>query len=137
MEPVLISPQMRFCPPPGTPLPDALSIKPDRSKSYSFGKGAERCEIFLTHKDGALYAYINDCPHIHSPLDWQPDRFLNRENTHIICGTHGALFELSDGRCIEGPCIGRKLTPIPLQMGDDGVEIGAKTGDHRITIPTS
>lgn len=134
MEPALISPQMQFCPPAGTPLPDALSIKSDCSKSYSFGAGAQRCEIFLTHKDGALYAYVNDCPHIHSPLDWQPDRFLNRENTHIKCGTHGALFELADGRCIEGPCVGRKLTPVPISLTATGVVIGTETEDHRIIV---
>lgn len=125
---------MRFCPPAGTPLPDALTIAPDTSKSFAFGEGIHRCELFVTNKAGTLYAYINDCPHAHTPLDWQPDRFLDREKQHFLCGTHGALFHVTDGKCVEGPCVGRQLTPVPITVGETGLEIGTETDDHTHTL---
>ena len=39
-------------------------------------------------------------------------RFLDRSGRHILCSTHGALFRITDGRCIKGPCLGASLVPL-------------------------
>jgi nitrite reductase/ring-hydroxylating ferredoxin subunit len=36
--------------------------------------------------------YVNSCPHIGTPLDWLPDRFMSKDGKYIICATHGAAF---------------------------------------------
>jgi nitrite reductase/ring-hydroxylating ferredoxin subunit len=64
-------------------------------------------------RDGdAVRVYVNSCPHIGTPLDWLPDRFLARDGRHILCSTHGALFRIADGFCLAGPCAGARLRPV-------------------------
>jgi nitrite reductase/ring-hydroxylating ferredoxin subunit len=33
-----------------------------------------------------------------------------------MCATHGALFEIEDGKCVYGPCLGRSLAPIRIRV---------------------
>ncbi len=60
----------------------------------------------------AAYLYTNSCPHIGAPLDFKPGQFLNLEKTHILCSNHGAMFEITSGKCISGPCINKHLESI-------------------------
>ncbi|MBI5042129.1 MAG: Rieske 2Fe-2S domain-containing protein [Gammaproteobacteria bacterium] len=71
-------------------------------------------DIFLVRRGTAVYAYVNHCPHTGSPLDWQPDQFLNLDRTLIQCATHLALFRIDDGHCVAGPCTGQSLTPVAV-----------------------
>ena len=75
--------------------------------------------VLLIRYDGQLYCYQNRCPHLGIPLNWQPDDFLSQEDTHIQCSTHGALFNLTDGQCIMGPCNGDQLTPLVVECDED------------------
>ena len=34
----------------------------------------------------------------------------------ILCSSHGALFEKSTGLCVAGPCAGRALAPLALDV---------------------
>ena len=63
---------------------------------------------------GRVFAYANRCPHLGVELDWTPGEFFNPDNSHLICSTHGALFEPDTGRCVSGPCTGQSLTPVPV-----------------------
>ena len=63
-------------------------------------------------------AYVNACPHIGTPLDWVPDRFLSRDGTRIICATHGAEFRINDGFCTRGPCVGASLEPLLITINE-------------------
>ena len=53
-----------------------------------------------------VHVWVNSCPHIGTPLDWTPDRFMTADGRHLICATHGALFEPATGECTAGPCRG-------------------------------
>ena len=86
-----------------------------------------RFGAMVIRRDEALHVYVNSCPHIGAPLDFKPGKFLNREGTHIICTTHGALFRIDDGYCVSGPCSGASL------MALEAVE---KEGDVYISLPT-
>ena len=79
-----------------------------------------------TEVDDAFFVYVNSCPHIGSPLDLQPGRFLNQDGTHIICTTHGALFRIDDGYCVSGPCAGANLMALDAMQRD---------GDIYVTLP--
>ena len=68
-----------------------------------------------------VYLYENACPHIGTPLDWTPDRFLSRDGCHLICATHGALFDIPTGACISGPCLGDRLTQVAFSVRDGDV----------------
>ncbi|HXY99166.1 MAG TPA: Rieske (2Fe-2S) protein [Stellaceae bacterium] len=79
------------------------------ARGFRFGSGADFAAVLVARKAGALFAYDNACPHLGTPLDFLPDRFLDRAGTHLLCGTHGARFRIEDGYCVEGPCAGRSL----------------------------
>lgn len=94
----------------------ADEIPEGAGRGFRFGTGTERQAILVVRKRGTLFAYLNACPHVGTPLDWQPDRFLDITGTYLLCGTHGALFRIEDGFCIEGPCAGRSLAPAQIRI---------------------
>ncbi len=71
---------------------------------------------FVVRVGAAVRGYVNHCPHAGHPLDITPHRFLTHDGALILCGSHGALFDKLSGYCIAGPCAGRSLQPIPLQL---------------------
>jgi len=86
-----------------------------------------RMAVLAVRQGDEAFVYENSCPHIGAPLDFQPGQFLNVERTHIICSTHGALFQIHDGHCISGPCEGDHLTPLPASVRDGSVYVSAHT----------
>lgn len=93
-------------------------IEDGEGKGFVLGSGTARRELFVLREGRRLRAYVNACPHAGTPLDWQPDRFLDAGGSHILCATHGALFEIETGLCIAGPCKGDSLTPLPAALDE-------------------
>ena len=87
-------------------------------------KPGEFTGLFAVRRGSAVHVYVNACPHIGTPLDWTPDRFLSADGRHLICATHGAQFTLETGLCISGPCRGDSLTRIETVI-QDGVVLVA------------
>ncbi len=73
-------------------------------------------DLFVVRFDGLLRAYVNRCPHRGTPLDWEPDQFLDPDTGEIVCATHGARFQPADGACLGGPCRGRGLEPVAVEL---------------------
>jgi nitrite reductase/ring-hydroxylating ferredoxin subunit len=64
-----------------------------------------------------VFAYVNQCPHDGVNLDWERNQFLDPHyGIRLMCGKHGALFDLVSGTCVEGPCKGASLTPVPVSL---------------------
>ena len=85
-------------------------------------EGADRFrEIVVVRRLGHVFAYENICPHIGTPLNFLPDRFLTRDGRHLLCSTHGALFEIASGLCTHGPCRGQSLKTVPFAVRDGQV----------------
>ena len=80
-----------------------------------------RAGLFLLRQGNGVRAYINSCPHLGTPLNWQPDVFLTQDGSLIQCSTHGALFEIEDGECISGPCYGEYLEVLPARVSAGSV----------------
>lgn len=69
-----------------------------------------------------VFGYVNKCPHDGVNLDWERNQFLEPNyGLRLMCGKHGALFELGTGACIEGPCKGRSLIPVNLVVLDNDI----------------
>ena len=83
---------------------------------------------FIVRHDNGVSAFLNRCPHTEAPLNWQPNQFLDLEQTHILCSLHGALFRSDDGFCISGPCQGQSLTPIPVRVEKDQIRVEFDSG---------
>ncbi|HET8727411.1 MAG TPA: Rieske 2Fe-2S domain-containing protein [Alphaproteobacteria bacterium] len=91
------------------------------ARGFSLGEGTDRLDVLVARRGGRAFAYVNSCPHIGTPLDWTPDRFMSADGAHLQCATHGALFRVEDGTCIAGPCVGQALSALPILVGADGV----------------
>lgn len=83
-------------------------------------------DIFIVRRGTEVLGYLNHCPHTGSPLDWQPDQFLNLDRTLIQCATHLALFRIEDGFCVAGPCTGQALSPVTVVLAGGWVEVAAE-----------
>jgi nitrite reductase/ring-hydroxylating ferredoxin subunit len=70
---------------------------------------------FIVNTGGHHYAYVNRCPHAGTPLDCWPNEFFTEDGLHLICATHGAVFEPDTGICIAGPCPGACLEPLRVE----------------------
>lgn len=95
-------------------------IPENQTRSFQINHLGRNQDIFLLKHEGEIKAFVNHCPHLGVPLNWQPDEFLSLERTHIQCATHGALFTLEDGDCVAGPCRGQALTRLPLELNENG-----------------
>lgn len=91
------------------------------AKGFTLETGSGRREVFVARRLGHVFAYENSCPHVGTPLDFMPDRFLTRDRRHLLCSTHGAMFEIATGLCIHGPCKGRSLAALPVKVRDEQV----------------
>ena len=100
----------------------SLAQVPDPgSRGFDIDTGDERpLRVFVVHKNGAISAFYNRCPHTGAPLEWQPHQFLDIENSFIQCAIHGALFRPEDGYCLRGPCAGQVLQQIMVRVDDAG-----------------
>ncbi|MEX0758486.1 MAG: Rieske 2Fe-2S domain-containing protein, partial [Tistlia sp.] len=101
---------------PGLPLCRLEEIEDGEGKGFVLGEGSDRREIVVVREGSRVYGYVNSCPHVGTPLELQPDRFMSADGSYILCRTHGALFEIETGRCIAGPCAGQSLTPVELEL---------------------
>jgi nitrite reductase/ring-hydroxylating ferredoxin subunit len=83
---------------------------------------------FVVHQGGKVYAYQNFCVHVGHQLNWMPDGFLTKDRGAIICASHGAQYEIDTGLCFRGPCIGKSLRAVQVEI---------RAGVIYVTGPTS
>ncbi len=100
---------------------DALDIM--GSKAVTLGKGVAAIELMLLRTETEIYIYLNRCPHRGSPLDWMPGKFFSLDKKHIQCAVHDALFDISTGLCVSGPCVGNGLQSIDYELKNGEIRI--------------
>lgn len=91
-------------------------IADGEARGFDFGRGAEPREVFLVRDGRRVRGYVNSCPHLGTPLEFNPDGFLTAGGDYILCSTHGALFRIEDGHCVAGPCAGQRLEAVALRI---------------------
>jgi nitrite reductase/ring-hydroxylating ferredoxin subunit len=91
-------------------------LEPTGSRGFSVGEGDWPLRGFVVRTATGVAAYVNYCPHAGHPLNIRPNWFLTPDGSLILCSSHGALFARDNGLCIAGPCQGRKLTPVPIEV---------------------
>ena len=96
-------------------------IPDGEGKGFAIEQDDKTLDIFVLRLGDRVVGYHNLCPHVATPLNWVDGSFLTLDGDYILCDTHGAEFEIEDGRCVSGPCIGDRLTPIELDLRDGEV----------------
>jgi len=84
--------------------------------------------LFAVRQGDLVHVYVNECPHIGTPLNWVADRFLSADGSRIVCATHGAEFRVSDGECLRGPCFGDRLEPVVVEIRDGTIYVPETAG---------
>ena len=101
-------------------------IAPEGVRAFSIGAGDWPLRGFVVRVGNAVRGYVNRCPHAGHPLNLLPERFLTADGALLLCASHGALFEKGTGYCVAGPCAGRSLTPVALEVVSGFVLLGAE-----------
>ncbi len=111
------------CPTEGTRLCALDEIPDGGGHEVSFGDGRENFRVLLLRQGDSVYSYVNYCPHFSLPLNYEPQTFVTLDGL-IMCAHHTAFFNFSDGRCVDGPCVGDGLVPLPTYLVDQAVWFG-------------
>lgn len=83
-----------------------------------------------------VFGYVNICPHDGVNLDWERNTFLDPNyGIRLMCGKHGALFDLGTGMCVDGPCKGRSLQSVALDVLDGDICVTGVTLVEEDEIP--
>lgn len=89
------------------------------------GENAEELiRIIVCKEESMVYAWVNRCPHAGWPLENIDGNFLFTDTGDIICSGHGAVFDVTDGRCWGGPGRGMPLTAFPFVQDGEFIVIG-------------
>jgi len=88
---------------------------------FTVCRGGVSMPAFAIRFHGEVRAYVNECQHQATELDWNPGDFFDAERLYLICATHGAMYEPDSGVCIDGPCRGARLAPVAVSERDGGV----------------
>lgn len=79
-------------------------------------------KVIVVRRGDRVFGWRDLCPHYAggTPMAWKRDAYLNGAGTHLACHAHGAWFEIETGACVQGPCLGKRLTRVPLRIDDAG-----------------
>lgn len=88
---------------------------------FAVHRGGAALPAFAVRYRGTVRAYINECRHQATELDWNPGDFFDAERLYLICATHGAIYAPDTGCCVAGPCRGEGLAPVAVCERDGGV----------------
>jgi nitrite reductase/ring-hydroxylating ferredoxin subunit len=113
----------------GRVIAKAAELKSGSVKKFWLICQKYRIDGFLINDSGNFYAYVNRCRHMMTPLDFVRDQFFSEDGRHLMCYTHGALYEPATGLCIAGPCRGESLYRLPVHVDRGDILVGCPEGD--------
>jgi nitrite reductase/ring-hydroxylating ferredoxin subunit len=88
-------------------------------------------QAFAIRFHGQVRAFVNECRHERSELDWHPGQFFDDAKLYLVCATHGALYAPDSGLCVAGPCRGARLLPLSVRERDGNVFCDEASGTSR------
>lgn len=109
---------------PGEPICSTEDLQNGQSLKFRFPTGIGPEEAFLVRYRDQYHAYVNRCRHVHIALDYDDNDFFTTDGEFLVCKNHGAVYLPGTGECACGPCDGRSLIRLPLQIQDMLVILG-------------
>ncbi len=87
-------------------------------REFTVGEGDWPFRGFVVRQGDDVFGYQNVCAHAGHPLNWSPHKFLTKDQSAIICASHGATYDIKTGVCIAGPASGRSLRAVEVAVRD-------------------
>ena len=87
-------------------------------QEFRIGEGDWPFRGFVVRQGEEVFAYQNYCVHAGHPLNWKPDEFLTADGKQLICASHGAVYDIASGACAGGPCRGKSLRTVAVEIRD-------------------
>ncbi|HEX4879350.1 MAG TPA: Rieske 2Fe-2S domain-containing protein [Limnobacter sp.] len=75
----------------------------------------EETSAFVVRVDNEVRSFLNRCSHVPVEMDWNYGEFLDDSGRIVVCATHGASYDATDGSCLGGPCDGNPLVRLQVQ----------------------
>ena len=99
-------------------------LQPGETLKFEYNQMGVSREGFLARLQDGWVAFENRCRHIPISLDLDNNQFFTPDQDYFFCQSHGALYETTTGKCVQGPCAGAQLFKIPLtfKQGMVGIE---------------
>ena len=102
----------------GVTLCPLETIADGAARNFVLQMRAGRFHGFVVRSGETVHGYVDRCPHAGVPLAKTLDEYLTPDGRLIACSWHGALFAITSGRCVGGPCVGQSLAPWPVTVQD-------------------
>jgi len=88
---------------------------------FEVTRNGENLAAFVVRWHAKPFAYINECMHQATELDWNAGDFFDESGLYLMCATHGAMYEPNSGLCVSGPCGGARLAAVEVCERDGGI----------------
>lgn len=95
----------------------AFDLPKDLSKEL-ISKGSQG---FIHRHDTGFSAFVNNCPHVNLPLDFDDGKFYFDDVPGLLCRVHGAVFNEKSGECVDGPCRGKSLLSLKIEEKENNL----------------
>lgn len=79
--------------------------------------------LVLRTGSGEIVGYRNECRHLPIPIDGMTRRFFTPDGKRLLCALHGAEYNLDDGVCVRGPCKGKALERLRVEIEANDVVV--------------
>lgn len=113
---------------PGERICALSDLSDPGSWEFSIAAGEWPVRGFIVRYHGEVHAWLNRCPHAGHLLNWPSQGFFAPDGSRLLCNSHGALFEANTGQCVAGPCLGRRLSPLEIEIVDGQILLGRLSG---------
>ena len=102
-------------------IADEAEIAEGTSIKFRFIRNGKYVDAFIVRFRGEILAFENKCQHLPLSLDYGDNQFFSRDGSHLLCQTHGALYEPKSGLCLHGPCEGESLKPVKIEIRNGAI----------------
>ncbi len=114
---------MSRVPAAGTDVCAFADVHDGKARVVTFGSGWGAFELIVVRAGDAVFGYVNECKHMPLPLNLLDDHGLETTKHLFMCDHHCATFRFQDGYCVEGPCEGQSLDPVPVAVRGERIVI--------------
>jgi len=99
-------------------LSDARRLREGQGLRFEVVLDGVARDAFAVRWHGRVHAYVNMCRHESLPLDFGDAHFFDEAYDALVCCHHGARYRPDDGVCVDGPCVGGRLTRLEVVERD-------------------